>query len=61
MKSEALKPRGDYWLCPCSSEKRHPRSSLTPVVTIVSLLEPDCPFCGRRYRPECRRGREGKR
>jgi hypothetical protein len=28
---------------------------LTPVVTIVSLIEPACPFCGRKFRPGYRR------
>jgi hypothetical protein len=47
-------PAVDCWRCPCSSEKRHPRSELTPVATYVSLLERECPFCGRHYRPEYR-------
>jgi hypothetical protein len=50
-----ITPLGAHWLCPCSAAQPHPRSTLTPVVTIVSLIEPACPFCGRKFRPGYRR------
>jgi hypothetical protein len=38
---------GEHWLCnPCERATR----------TLVSLREPCCPFCGRKYRPEYQRG-----
>jgi hypothetical protein len=40
------------WQCPCGSDPpKHPGSP-TPTLTLVSLREPRCPHCGRRYRPE---------
>jgi hypothetical protein len=42
------------WRCPCRDERRSPHSTLTPVDTVVSRREPNCPFCGRQYKPEYR-------
>jgi hypothetical protein len=49
-----LSPYGD-WRCPCSDKKPSELSGLTPLETVVSLLERRCPFCGRKYKPEYRR------
>jgi hypothetical protein len=38
------------WECPCGTAPPEPGATATPVRTVVSLREPECPFCGRRYR-----------
>ena len=43
-----------HWSCPCGSEPLR-RGRATPVATLVSLREPSCPFCDRRFRDEYRR------
>jgi hypothetical protein len=47
-------PRGSYWACPCGEEPAKPGGA-TPCGTIVSLREPFCPFCGRRFAEKFRR------
>jgi hypothetical protein len=42
------------WECPCGKEPPGRWSTTTPVRTVVSLREPVCPFCGRRYQDEYR-------
>jgi hypothetical protein len=43
---------GDDWECPCGLEPPKPGSTLAPTQTVVSLREPTCPFCGRKFREE---------
>jgi hypothetical protein len=42
-----------WWECPCGREK--PRAgTTTPVVTVVSLSQPNCACCGHAFREEYR-------
>jgi hypothetical protein len=43
-----------HWACPCGMEKPKPGQTTTPVRTVVSLIQPRCPFCGKAYRDEYR-------
>jgi hypothetical protein len=42
------------WECPCGRELAKSGNTATPVRTVVSLREPACLFCGRRYKDEYR-------
>jgi hypothetical protein len=42
------------WECPCGHDKPEPGQTMTPVRTLVSLMAPRCPFCGRDYRDDYR-------
>jgi len=42
-----------HWECPCGTEQK--QNGAAPVLTIVSLRVPACPFCGGQYREEFRR------
>ena len=44
-----------YWECPCGQEPPRKPGGATPVRTTVSLREPRCPFCDRKFREEWRR------
>jgi hypothetical protein len=48
------------WECPCGKEPPYIRATTLPVRTLVSLHEPVCPFCGRRYEDEYRIPRYGR-
>jgi hypothetical protein len=37
------------WECPCGQEKPKRGATATPNFTLVSAMEPFCPFCGRIY------------
>jgi len=43
-----------WWECPCGRRKPRPEMTTIPVRTIVSLMRPACPFCGRMFRDEFR-------
>jgi hypothetical protein len=43
-----------WWECHCGREKPRRETSTIPVRTIVSLMRPACPFCGRMFREEFR-------
>jgi hypothetical protein len=43
-----------HWVCPCGDEPPK-QVGATPAGTIVSLMEPACPFCGRKKEDEYRR------
>jgi uncharacterized protein DUF3631 len=43
-----------YWLCPCGQDEPKTLGGAKPVETRVSLREPRCPFCKRKYLPEYR-------
>jgi hypothetical protein len=42
------------WECPCGREPAKNRNTATPIRTLVSLREPRCPFCNRRFKSEYR-------
>ena len=42
------------WECPCGKEPPRRGSNLTPELTVVSLREPRCPFCGSAFREQYR-------
>jgi hypothetical protein len=43
-----------WWECPCGREPPASEFSATPVRTEISLTQPECPFCGRKYHEEYR-------
>jgi hypothetical protein len=53
-------PTEPHWVCPCGSEPPKREGAAAPHATIVSLMEPACPFCGRKmkdvYRRDPKRG-----
>ena len=52
----AFQPQSQsHWVCPCGSEPGKPGRA-TPAGTVVSLLYRECPFCGRKFEEEYRRG-----
>lgn len=42
------------WECPCGHEPPKHKNAAAPNWTLVSLMQPACPFCGRKYRDEYR-------
>ena len=44
------------WKCPCGQEPTKHENAAVPNWTLVSLMQPTCPFCGRKYRDEYRVG-----
>jgi hypothetical protein len=60
IESEETPASGRWWECPCGTEPPRRPSSATPVRTVVSLMEPTCPFCGLAYRKEYELKDEGK-
>jgi hypothetical protein len=51
------------WGCPCGREPPKRPGAPRPVRTLVSMREPSCPFCGRKYREEWQvegGGRDGR-
>jgi hypothetical protein len=40
------------WECPCGQDPPRPGTTASPVRTLVSSREPECPFCGRAFRDE---------
>lgn len=54
----AMSAYGIWWECPCGTEPPKRGRTATPVRTVVSLMQPACPFCGRAYQPEYRRTAE---
>ncbi len=42
------------WECPCGREPSKRGSTVVPLRTLVSLMQPACPFCGRKYEDEFR-------
>jgi hypothetical protein len=49
--TERRSTTGRWWVCPCGRD--HPSSGAR---TIVSLTQPACPFCGRKFCDEYKRG-----
>jgi hypothetical protein len=49
-----------HWECPCGTEPPKRSDGATPVVTLVSLREPACPFCGGGFDEEYRRPKVGE-
>jgi hypothetical protein len=45
-------PAGGCWSCPCGQAAPRSDRHARPVMTLVSLREPRCPFCGGKYRAE---------
>jgi len=43
---------GESWICPCGDETPKNSNGATLGKTIVSLREPVCPFCGRKFKEE---------
>jgi hypothetical protein len=49
-----------HWECPCGKEPPRRRHGATPVVTLVSLREPACPFCRQGFAEDYRRPAVGE-
>jgi hypothetical protein len=48
-----IEPPASTWTCPCGTETPG-AGAATPAGTVVSIREPKCPFCDRKYKPEYR-------